>query len=137
MKNREEMYKIAEEIHEREALPGSYLARNFPRYDKEKRKHFLNSRNEIDPRKICKDIETEGSRFLLVRIIITLGLNEEETRKTIEARFDNSYGPENYFFKDHPRTNLEVVKESYLEWCNYFQIVSNPNFPEWKNKVKK
>ncbi len=136
MKSKEEMYKIAEEIHERDALPRSYLARNFPRYDEEKRKHFLNSHNEIDHRKVCKDLEQEGSKFLLVRSIISLGLNEEETRKTIEARFDNFYGPENYFFKEHPGTNLEVAKESYLEWCNYFKIASNPNFPEWENKRK-
>ena len=131
------MCQIAEEIHKREAPPTSYFGDRFPQYNERKRKSFLDCHKNINPKKVYNSLGDEDAKFMLVRRIIELGLDEEKVRKTIEERFDYIYGPKDFFFKDHSERSLEITLRHYPEWCKYFQIGPDPNFPEWENKVKK
>jgi len=131
----EYIQKIREKLRQA-AHPESPLGRMLPRLGFEQRFRGRVSKQDgsLDYEKLYRAMGVGDQETTILVSIIRLGMTPEEVHELVKYRFRTCNGPENDIDQTGPTGGVNMTLLHYPRWCANFDIVPDPNFPDWGNR---
>lgn len=140
--SKREKKKLQELIQNGEISPTSNEGRLIERIgDDFFLKQFYINNNELDLSKVVGTLrDVDEADYTLRKLCVQLNLNDKQLGDSIKAFHKDMWGNPKYCFGSdkskeaiqmYLETGRERVKKPYKNFCNYFGIEPDPNFPDW------